>query len=141
MKNPLETTYTGLLNLPDQKDSFSVITLIRKGIPKKSLLYFRKQTGFPIHLLASTMSIDEKTIYRKKTTDKFDDYASERLLKLAEITAFGINVFGSTEKFMGWMNTPIRPLGHRKPIELLDTIYGLELISDEIGRIQHGVYA
>jgi putative toxin-antitoxin system antitoxin component (TIGR02293 family) len=87
------------------------------------------------------MSIDEKTIYRKKTSDKFDDYASERLLKLAEITALGINVFGSIEKFMGWMNTPVRPLRLRKPVDLLDTMYGLELIFDEIGRVQHSVYA
>lgn len=130
-----------LLGLPKADGSSRIIAIIRTGISKESLEYFRKVTGFSIHILATAMSVDEQTIRRKKPTEKFNDTSSERLLNLADLTARGQRVFGSLDKFISWMNTPVRPLAKQKPIDLIDTNYGLGLVSDEIGRIEYGVYA
>jgi len=39
------------------------------------------------------------------------------------------------------METVSVPLGGIKPKELLDTTYGINMIADELGRIEHGVLA
>jgi uncharacterized protein (DUF2384 family) len=33
------------------------------------------------------------------------------------------------------------PLGSIKPKELLDTTYGINMVADELGRIEHGIFA
>ena len=37
------------------------------------------------------------------------------------------------------MNSEIRGLGYERPIDLLDTAFGIELIYDELGRLEHGI--
>jgi uncharacterized protein (DUF2384 family) len=49
--------------------------------------------------------------------------------------------FGSEENFHTWMETKSIPLGGVKPKGLLDTTYGINLITDELGRIEHGIFA
>ena len=39
------------------------------------------------------------------------------------------------------METISVPLGGVKPKELLDTTYGINLITDELIRIEHGIFA
>ena len=53
----------------------------------------------------------------------------------------GREVFGSLERFEQWMNTVLIPFGNKKPKEFLDTADGVNIILDELGRIEHGVLA
>ena len=53
---------------------------------------------------------------------------------------------GSSEGFEAdkwlakWLSTPIGALGGKSPAEYLDTEEGVELISNLLGQIQHGLY-
>ena len=53
----------------------------------------------------------------------------------------GTEVFGNDESFQAWMDTKSIPLGNIKPRDLLDTTYGINMVADEIGRIEHGIFA
>jgi putative toxin-antitoxin system antitoxin component (TIGR02293 family) len=59
---------------------------------------------------------------------------------LAEITARAIEVFGSREKAMRWLRTPVRALGNQTPISLLHTREGLVRVQDTLGQVEHGVW-
>jgi uncharacterized protein (DUF2384 family) len=48
---------------------------------------------------------------------------------------------GTLSAFRKWMDTPLLPFGNKKPKELLDTLLGIRLITEELGRIEHGIFA
>ena len=66
---------------------------------------------------------------------------SGRTWKLAEILAKAISVFGSKEEAEQWLERPAMGLDQRKPIDLLATPAGVELVEDFLVRLEYGVYA
>jgi putative toxin-antitoxin system antitoxin component (TIGR02293 family) len=60
---------------------------------------------------------------------------------LVMLYEYGIEVFGDRDNFNIWLNSRSIALGGRSPKELLDTKFGIDLVKDELGRIEHGVLA
>ena len=50
-------------------------------------------------------------------------------------------MFGNKDYFNTWLNSVNLALGSLKPKQLLDSYFGIELIKDELTRIEHGVLA
>jgi uncharacterized protein (DUF2384 family) len=59
---------------------------------------------------------------------------------IVEVTARAMEVFGTREKALKWLNTPVRSLGDRTPLSLLDTPEGVVQVEDTLGRVEHGVW-
>ena len=53
----------------------------------------------------------------------------------------GLAVFGDKEKFIRWMYSPCKALSNKIPASLLKTKSGLEIILDELGRMENSVFA
>lgn len=51
----------------------------------------------------------------------------------------GVSVFGNKNSFAHWMNAENIALGGAKPKDLLDTAFGIAMIREELGRIEHGI--
>lgn len=87
-----------------------------------------------LHISARTWQryTDEKLLTQEVT---------EKALQLANLYKHGEDVFGESWRFQGWMNHPSLALGGKKPIELLDTTFGFQLVGDELIRIEHGILA
>jgi len=60
--------------------------------------------------------------------------------KSAEILARATPVFGSQKAAEKWLGEPARALSGKKPIELLSTQSGTQLVEDLLQQIDHGVY-
>ena len=74
------------------------------------------------------------------------DYAayeadSERMVELASLYSRGEEVFESLERFREWMGRPQLAFGNVAPKTYLDTSIGIGMIMDELGRIEHGIFA
>ena len=59
---------------------------------------------------------------------------------LADVTNLGYEVFGDPQIFNRWLKTPSEALGNVTPLSMMDTLYGIDEIKKEIGRIAYGVY-
>ena len=57
-----------------------------------------------------------------------------------EITARAMEVFGTREKALRWLRTPVRSLGDQTPISLLSSPEGLARVQDTLGQVEHGVW-
>jgi hypothetical protein len=57
-----------------------------------------------------------------------------------EIAAKAIEILGSREKAIRWLNAPARALGNRTPVSLLDSAEGVARVGDVLGQIEHGVW-
>jgi len=88
-------------------------------------------------VIGKALSTKDKPIKAKPI---FNKRTSEHLIKLAELISRGKEVFENEEKFKRWLNTPIGAFQGKKPIEYIDTITGIEMILDELGRIEHGIF-
>ena len=66
--------------------------------------------------------------------------AGGRTWKLAEILAKATEVFGSRPAAERWLESAAVGLNQYRPIDLLATPAGTELVDDYLGRIEYGVY-
>jgi putative toxin-antitoxin system antitoxin component (TIGR02293 family) len=117
------------------------IRCIRAGVPKKALDNLVEVTGIDNSEMAGIVRTSERTLRRYSANQKLNAEQSERVIELAKVYSRGEEVFGSLDAFREWMNGAVFALGNKKPKELLDTSMGIEMIMDELGRIEHGIFA
>jgi len=65
---------------------------------------------------------------------------STLLPAVVDITARAIEVFGTREKALRWLKTPVRTLDDKTPLSLLGSPDGMMRVEDVLGRIEHGVW-
>jgi len=70
-----------------------------------------------------------------KRADEIDELAP-----IVDVTARAIEVFGTREKALRWLRTPVRSLGDQTPLSLLKTAEGIAQVQDTLGRVEHGVW-
>lgn len=87
------------------------------------------------------MGVSVRTFQRQRKTANITSAASENVVKLAELFEVGLATFDNDEEsFLNWLNGPIPALNNEKPITLLSSNLGIDLVKDELLRIEHGVY-
>jgi len=70
-----------------------------------------------------------------------DQNASDRAIRLASVTEQAIEVLDSQEAAERWLSTPAMALDRRRPIDLLQSSEGTELVKTLLTRMDYGVYA
>ena len=116
---------------------------IVRGIPYASLLHLiTKFKGLTEGEVVSVLGISTRTLRRQRVTPKKSmpaDLASKTWL-FAETLAKASEVFGGQEEAAHWMSKPAMGLDGQRPIELLQTVQGAELVNEFLGRLEYGVY-
>jgi len=62
-------------------------------------------------------------------------------LKCMNLLIKGTEVFGEIDAFTRWLKKPAYGLGDKVPLDLLNTITGIDLVVEELIRIEFGVLA
>ena len=120
---------------------FDLLKLARKGISKKSLLALAKKISLTIEEVASVLHISERTLQRYTPQTLVKTEYADRAIELALLYERGIDVLGSERAFSSWIKSPNLALGGEIPFNLLDTRIGFTMVSDILGRIEHGVFS
>jgi putative toxin-antitoxin system antitoxin component (TIGR02293 family) len=68
------------------------------------------------------------------------DLASKASL-FAKTLARATNIFGGKEAAQRWMANPAMGLNQQRPVDLLQTAQGAELVNDFLIRLEYGVYS
>ncbi len=113
----------------------------KKGIPKKSLVALAQNIHMSTRAITNILHITERTLQRKKDLDLINESLSEHIIQIAEVYSRGNDVFDTIEDFQVWITASNTALGNKKPIELLSSRYGAQLVLDELGRIEYGVFS
>lgn len=116
---------------------------IVRGIPYGSLLHLVAQMEELKEVdIVKVLGISARTLRRQsEAPDKPMpiDLASKTWL-FAEILAKATEIFGSKEDAELWVSKPAMGLDGQRPIDLLQTVQGAELVNDFLGRLEYGVY-
>ncbi|MCP5007516.1 MAG: DUF2384 domain-containing protein [Planctomycetes bacterium] len=123
------------------QSQMDLVTLSNKGVTKDALLHLAKYLSFSMNQMARLLPVTERTIQRYTLKKHFNRVVSEHILQIAEVAAKGAEVFESRGKFLTWMNHPNVALDKNTPMSLLNSKFGVDMVLDELGRIEHGVFA
>jgi putative toxin-antitoxin system antitoxin component (TIGR02293 family) len=122
-------------------DAHYLINRSRNGMAMYQIENLMKRYDLTLKEMASVLNISERTLQRYEDKDVLSKDASERALHLQRLYESGADVFGTLDNFCDWMKSPILIFSNEKPISFLDTIFGFELLEQELGRIEHGIFA
>ncbi|AQG79506.1 antitoxin Xre/MbcA/ParS toxin-binding domain-containing protein [Spirosoma montaniterrae] len=133
--------YLGLTNAQPIRSTYDLVLLSRQGITKKAVDTLAQRLSIPLPVLFDVLHVSART-WQRYTNDKLlPQNVTEHALLLARLYDRGERVFGDLDRFKAYMTHPIIALNGKRPIDLLDTTFGFQLIHDEITRIEHGVLA
>jgi putative toxin-antitoxin system antitoxin component (TIGR02293 family) len=117
--------------------------VIVSGMPYAVLIYLTENIKTLSESdVANVMGISARTLRRQKETPKKSmpaDLASKIWL-FAEILAKAAEVFGGKDEAERWMSQEAMGLDGARPIDLLRTVQGAELVKEFLGRLEYGVY-
>ena len=78
-------------------------------------------------------------------SENYKNYYTEPILRFflqnCEKWRFAPKIFVNEEAVKQWFQTPNYALGNQKPLDLLDTSFGVKMVTDVLGRIEHGVFS
>ncbi len=122
-------------------DAHDLLTI---GLPGYSLLALTER--FPPSVWSTAfekaVGVSKRTFQRRKGAlgKVLSPEQSGRAWKFAEIFAKAIEVMGSEQRARDWLVEPAMALDRRKPIDLMATPAGTELVEDLLVQLEYGVY-
>ena len=120
-------------------NNIALVADSKKGLRAQAVFDFisLSEFSFPVIEKVLNKTIKTFTSYKKNQTN-LDSTISEKLLKIFSLYHKGASVFGNNDEFNRWIAAPSFGLGNVIPRDLLDTVTGIELVYDELIRIEYG---
>jgi putative toxin-antitoxin system antitoxin component (TIGR02293 family) len=126
------------------KNAIEAHEIIRDGIPGSALAHLvgNFRVLRPTNSLEKAMGMSLRTFQRRKDepSKPLNQEQSGRAWKFAEILAKATDVLGSQEAAEEWLAKPAIGLDRHRPLDLLATPAGVQLVEDYLGRLRYGVY-
>ena len=119
-----------------------LVQAIKSGIPYSLYELIKDKSPFNQEDWAGFLGVSTRTLVRNKLKQNFvfDSIPSEKIIELAEVTALGKEVFDTDIQFENWLHQKNFALGSLKPIELLSSSYGKDLVINELNKIDYGIF-
>ena len=90
---------------------------------------------------ADILHISDRTLQRYLKDNKpFEGLFAEHLYQLENMAELGLSVFSTPKALEEWLRKPREVLGEVHDFSTLKSFWGVKLICNELGRIEHGVY-
>jgi hypothetical protein len=93
-----------------------------------------------IHDLMVNEGFTDLTFVNPSTGEKRVVEVKAEAKPIVEVTARAMEVFGTRERALRWLNSPVRSLGDQTPLSLLNSPEGVAQVQDTLGRVEHGVW-
>ncbi|HJW16787.1 MAG TPA: antitoxin Xre/MbcA/ParS toxin-binding domain-containing protein [Flavisolibacter sp.] len=127
---------------PAIESDFDVIGMGEDGITKAAIEDLTAHMGITRKAMAEeVLGLSVKTLERKMPKEKLDRQTSSHAIEIAKIMQHAFEVFGDEDKVKRWMSKENRALNNLRPVILLRTLTGINMVNDILGRIQEGVYS
>jgi putative toxin-antitoxin system antitoxin component (TIGR02293 family) len=130
--------------IPDD-ENFSdenLMTFAESGVAYGTFNKMAGETPLSMVDWAAFLHLSERTLHRyRKGKLTFDPLHSERILELVLLFRKGQRVFGSEENYFTWLDSKNITLGGKTPKQLLKSSVGINMVKDELSRIEHGILA
>lgn len=125
------------------RSDLTIVKTSNDGVESSVFSEIHEISGIKRQFLAeSIFDVSLKTMMRyEKDNKKLNPKHSEIALKLMGLFKKGRDIFGSLTAFVSWLDKPAYGLGDQVPMLLLNTITGMDLVEEELIRIEYGALA
>jgi putative toxin-antitoxin system antitoxin component (TIGR02293 family) len=115
---------------------------VREGLPADVVTALGQRLQLNQRELSRMLGIPARTLSRRKASAALlSAQESDRTVRVARVAAAAVTFLGDWERATGWLHAPNRALGGARPLDLLDTDPGAQMVEDVLGRIAYGVYS
>lgn len=114
---------------------------VRIGATKRSALHLQSLLGITAKEMSVLLDMSYRTFQRKGADDKLGLSSTEQLLEIAEVVEHALHIFHHPQDVVAWLNTPLVGIGGRKPFDLLDNSFGIRVVRQALGRLEHGIFS
>jgi putative toxin-antitoxin system antitoxin component (TIGR02293 family) len=88
------------------------------------------------------LHISERTLQRySKDEGNFNFSVTDRILQIDKVIKRGTEVFGTMDKFIGWLKSNPYMLEGKLSLQSLASFEGINMVLTQLGRIEHGLFA
>jgi len=123
------------------ESKMDLVELGSRGVTKDAVSHLAKYLSLSWKQMANLLPVTERTLQRYTSERHLNPTVSEQVLQIAEVVVRGTEVFGDKNRFRVWLNQPNTALSDNAPLNLLGSRFGTEMVLDELGRLEHGVYS
>lgn len=125
--------------ITNDDNRFSLVEEAGAGISVGTVSDLIRITDLKKQYFASLLDISTKTLDRYQVQKKkLNPSNSELILKMQNIYKKGAEIFSSIDAFRNWIEKPAFGLQRRVPKELMQTVTGIDLVMEELIRIESG---
>jgi len=111
------------------------------GFPYNSFLDIAKKIPFTPREWAGILHLSERTLQRHaQNNTPFDGIYTDRILHINQLIDIGLATFSSADAFYNWLKRDKVVFNQPLNFAALSSSQGIQLLIDEVGRIQTGVY-
>jgi putative toxin-antitoxin system antitoxin component (TIGR02293 family) len=141
----LTAQFLGIENkLAPPQSPLEIHQYLSSGLPRAAITTLRRHFHVFIDevVFAQALGMSLRTMQRLKAAKgkPLSSEQSSRAWKFAEILARATSVLGAEEAAEEWLSKPARALQGEKPIELLTTQTGTQVVEDLLEQMDYGVY-
>lgn len=116
---------------------------IVKGLPAESVArLLERLPDLALNDIARAIGVSARTLsrYRKQTSGTLSAEVGSSTWRLAETTTRAERLFGGREQAQRWLADAAMGLDGQRPIDLMQTSQGAQLVDAFLTRLEHGVY-
>lgn len=114
-------------------------SILRRGVPSKSLLLLGEYLGIGEGVLADLVGMDRATVSRKVAADQpLPLHAAERVLRLLELQCQAEDTFDSPAAASAWLRRGHEMLEGETPLEWAQSWYGAQTVKELLVALKHG---
>jgi putative toxin-antitoxin system antitoxin component (TIGR02293 family) len=125
-------------------DPLAAHDMIMRGLPARALTHLMDELVVmqPTTSLEKAIGMSLRTFQRRKAgkPKPLSQEQGSRTWKFAEILAKATGVFGTQEAAEQWLERPAIGLNRKRPIDLLASSAGVEMVEQYLGRLDYDVY-
>ena len=122
-------------------NSLRLIELRPHSLPWSSIANFSTRLGIEPAVLLGIIGISERTAIRRKAEGFLKPDEADRLLRVGRIFEEATRVLGADDRAAGWLSDPHPMFCDATPLSYLDSDAGAHAVSQELARIDYGIFA
>lgn len=114
--------------------------LIHQGLPFEHLNQIASLLQMQRGVISRAIGLSPATLTRRAKAGRFTTVESDRLVALVNLFGGALSLFENDKVgAAGWMTSPVRGLGSKRPIDMLVTRVETNAVFDLIGRLEKGI--
>ena len=119
--------------------SIDEIEFVKKGMNFENFKSFYDSFNLPNKKWAEIIGVSEKTMQSILKKKRFlDQKKTEKLLSFLSLVVYGVKVFGNRSNFKDWLHYKSPALNGLAPIDYVDTFQGINMLKEQLFKIESG---